>query len=187
MPKTRGEIKKNNLLSCAACPKFIEDNVYLKCIYCFKNFHNLCVGIASSDKSTGSTINTWECPDCKVARKRGGDNSNTPLRGATATYSPPTISDSAQNVTMRRREMSPQPSLTSTDIRNIIREELELVQNSLIDKFKHIVRDMVKEEIHSFESTIEATEKAIAFLNDEYDTIKKNLDMHLQNLSEIRK
>lgn len=66
-------------LVCSACPSKIRDGNYITCKSeeCGKTFHLLCTSVASKYPARKET---WICPDCQAATKKGGDNSTTPIR-----------------------------------------------------------------------------------------------------------
>lgn len=47
----------------------------IKCAHCARLYHSDCIGFSNE-----SSRSQWKCPLCKANFKKGGDNSNTPVR-----------------------------------------------------------------------------------------------------------
>lgn len=66
-------------MNCSACCNIIDDDEgVLRCSRdnCGKLYHPMCTGVRSL---MNVDIDTWTCPECRCAIKRGGDNSFTPV------------------------------------------------------------------------------------------------------------
>lgn len=81
------------MMNCAACCSIIVDKEeYLTCSLdiCHKRYHLSCI----TDKNL-NCYESWICPECRCAAKKGGDNSFTPVGT--------TIEDCSQNITFRNK------------------------------------------------------------------------------------
>lgn len=77
-----GRIMQSCARGCAGCLKIFEDKELYYAfsqVSCGQTYHAICVGqpepITNEDKK-------WTCPECVCMKKRGGDNSGTPVRSS---------------------------------------------------------------------------------------------------------
>ncbi|CAG9118654.1 unnamed protein product [Plutella xylostella] len=96
-------------MDCEACQQKIEDKQqFLVCTVkgCFKHYHIACT---TTSQSAPIDTNTWICQDCICAKKKGGDNSATPVRSAPS------------NITQRKSKPKSKGDLPLDDYSNEIR------------------------------------------------------------------
>lgn len=68
---------------CGACTtKLNRGDTSMRCYQCQSSYHILCIGINSELHKTMSSamLKTWSCPECVSKRKKGGDNTHTPVK-----------------------------------------------------------------------------------------------------------
>ncbi|CAK1589741.1 unnamed protein product [Parnassius mnemosyne] len=62
---------------CEACRANISvTQKRIKCTQCSHNYHSECINFNNDTASRSE----WKCPACIASCRRGGDNSNTPIR-----------------------------------------------------------------------------------------------------------
>lgn len=87
----------NYRCKCAGCNREIQDDEKYICCSdnkCKNPFHHGCVNLTNP---TQATIKSWSCPSCLCAKKKGGDNTLTPVRPS-------------DNVTVRKPKAAAAPS-----------------------------------------------------------------------------
>ncbi|CAH0725317.1 unnamed protein product, partial [Brenthis ino] len=139
------------------------------CRSCKKRYHYNCVSTSKTSYAelTENYKSTWLCPIC--ARPKS-DNTNTPIRGSLSNSALEEYADQSCNVTRRikdseRKIMGPTTAeIDLDDVRSIVREEMK----SLLDVFKKSILD-------EFTSKTNEVLASINFLEDQYETIKKEL------------
>ncbi|CAB3220415.1 unnamed protein product [Arctia plantaginis] len=86
-------------MKCSGCLKASKDINSIKCCgaACDKQFCSMCINIGTMSNEKKKN---WRCPDCCAMKKKGGDNSLTPVRPAD------------ENITLRKKhDESPEENL----------------------------------------------------------------------------
>ncbi|CAB3242255.1 unnamed protein product [Arctia plantaginis] len=86
-------------MKCSGCLKASKDINSIKCCgaACDKQFCSMCINIGTMSNEKKKN---WRCPDCCAMKKKGGDNSLTPVRSAD------------ENITLRKKhDESPENNL----------------------------------------------------------------------------
>lgn len=143
-----------NLNECAGCPNKLDDSPFLQCMLCGDKYHLLCTSFSIADYNDMSVQfkNAWTCDMCRSKEPKKG-NSNTPIRS--------TLYESS-NVTLRSKPQSMSAggtSLTASDVRVIIREELSEIFAAKFQELQNMVS--------CFESSLSA-------YNQELETVKSD-------------
>ncbi|XP_053623349.1 uncharacterized protein LOC128682569 [Plodia interpunctella] len=165
-------------MSCAGCfaSVTLDDSITCAAKSCKKSFHLLCT---KTTKLTSHQRKNWTCPECNAAAKKGGDNSQTPVK-------------TCDNVTIRNKSVrtdtcSPvSPTFNIDDIRDVIREELNKVKKCIITELEESLRHMVKSELKKMSETITCLENSVSFVTEEYDNIKKDLVSKTTMIQQLR-
>lgn len=85
--------------TCAGCLSLIKDRLYLTCRTCLKIWDLKCANIPEcrfNNTMSPERKKNWRCPECKCKQKKGGDNSETPVKQTE------NLDRSYNNVTIRR-------------------------------------------------------------------------------------
>ncbi|CAH0719024.1 unnamed protein product, partial [Brenthis ino] len=151
------------------CHRLPSSTEVILCRSCKKRYHYNCVSTSKTSYAelTENYKSTWLCPIC--ARPKS-DNTNTPIRGSLSNSALEEYADQSCNVTRRikdseRKIMGPTTAeIDLDDVRSIVREEMK----SLLDVFKKSILD-------EFTSKTNEVLASINFLEDQYETIKKEL------------
>ncbi|CAG5034122.1 unnamed protein product [Parnassius apollo] len=82
-------------MKCAGCLKVTKNASVITCTSpkCEKTYCSYCINLTSV---TVEGKKCWKCPECSVSKKKGGDNTQTPIRS----------NPDSQNVTMRKKDVS---------------------------------------------------------------------------------
>lgn len=150
---------------CLGCTKQIKSNDLKTCSVCVAHYHYQCLGVSSDNflKESKQYKANWKCPQCKVTEKRGGDNTNTPIR--------------QQSVD------SPRISL---DI-----EDLKMFMESRFECFKEQILKEVKQSLENYyENMLKRTEKveeSIAHLSVKYDDFSSKMSGIDQDMKSLKK
>lgn len=190
MKKTRNDSKKPPIKKCAGCMGIIDsdNNNHYRCKFCKKLYHALCLNVTSSQNTLEEASGTsWECPDCKNSKLRGGDNTNTPIRSIGSTSQE---CDATQNVTIRRKagnESSPGIQMTSiNDIRVIIQEVIDNMLPTIIERINIGLRSIVREELKCMKEDLCSMERSVEFLNEQYELSKIECNKQLHTVHELK-
>ncbi|CAG4958156.1 unnamed protein product [Colias eurytheme] len=173
-------------MKCSGCLKVFKDNNSVKCTLksCGKIFCQLCI---NANGLTAEQKNKWECPICSSAQKRGGDNSNTPVRST---------SDS-QFITMRKKDSSI-TEVTGNDVKELTSEIRRLTQefSSIKQRLEDATQSLIicNERIEMLEGKVTANESRIKILecnNREINVLKATIsnlqsDLNLQAQQHLR-
>lgn len=184
---------------CEACKGNITvTQKRIKCSNCSQLYHSECVNYNNE-----STRSQWKCPNCFAYQRKGGDNSNTPIRGAKTAkelpLNPPknkgvTATTSSADMYGQTSQESTNPSTaTSPEIGNTCTYSLSenslvlQIENMLDVKLNLLKKDMVK-EIHSslvtefrkdlqkINTKYNELENVCAKLHEEKEDLRKNLN-----------
>lgn len=156
---------------CAACLNELIDSSAMHCTCCKEQYHLLCLNLSQNEYNafTDDFITKWTCDMCRSKGRKGGDKTNTPVRG---------VSSPQLEFVTQRTKPRPGPSvsaLTASDIREIIRDELNF--------FKQQINPQLVEVANAV-STLQAT---ISFFNSELEAMKASQAAQasrLQNMQE---
>lgn len=163
-------------LSCAGCKNSITDKSYVKCTQnrCDKHFHFLCVGLS------GPATNSWVCPDCYSSKRKGGDNSATPVRPSeNITYrkQKPSIplEQTCHDTTLRSELSGGQGKVDSisqqfTNLREEVRKMLTDFSTTQGNELKKVT--LALKEVQQSNHNIE---KSVAFLTAQNEEFKKKI------------
>ncbi|XP_072934838.1 uncharacterized protein [Epargyreus clarus] len=141
---------------CSGCLNKLNGSPFVQCSRCHGNYHLSCVNISQKDYDDmpNDLRFTWICVMCRSKERKGGDNSNTPVRSIS--------SPQHEYVTQRAK---PRPAncscLSASSIRDIIREEL---QNS----FKLQVHPRLTE----VQNAITSLEQSMSKFKEELDNVR---------------
>lgn len=117
-------------INCSACPSKIRDSNYIVCKSdkCDKTFHLLCANVANLPIAGKET---WICPDCQAAAKKGGDNSATPVRfQVLAAENIPAHKKGTQN--RKAQEGTHKEVITSEEGLQALTSEIKLLRQDMI-------------------------------------------------------
>lgn len=74
----------NMALICEGCSDTVADIEAMACTQCPRRYHYACLGVSKTnfEKQRKAFKANWKCPVCLNSQRKGGDNSNTPIRCA---------------------------------------------------------------------------------------------------------
>ncbi|CAG4940581.1 unnamed protein product [Parnassius apollo] len=101
-------------MKCAGCLKVTKNASVITCTSpkCEKTYCSYCINLTSV---TVEGKKCWKCPECSASKKKGGDNTQTPIRS----------NPDSQNVTMRKKDVS-DCQTPETEIRELTANELNI-------------------------------------------------------------
>lgn len=153
---------------CAGCLNKLNDAKFMTCSRCKAKYHNSCLNFTTENYNAMSNElkSKWVCSLCYSKDRLGGDNTNTPVR---ATPSP-----QQDYVTQRTKARSvPNCScLSASNIRDIIREELQL-------SFKQLIHPQLLE----VRNAVTSLEESMSRLTEDLNNIKAE---QIAQVTEIR-
>lgn len=124
--------------SCAACLNVIVGPEFVKCSRdsCKQTYHkDICMNGGVLTKSNKE----WICPICKCEMKKGGDNSNTPVRQLD--------SQNKANVTLRRRDKNI-PAVPTSSVSDSSDSLSDLGLHALTSEIKLMRQDILELKDH---------------------------------------
>lgn len=192
---------------CEACKGNITvTQKRIKCSNCVQLYHSECVNYNNESTSRSQ----WKCPDCIASQRKGGDNSNTPIRGAKTvkdlSINPPKNKEIAASTSSTDMcgQTSTSPSIAvSPDIGNTFSYKLSenslvlQIENMLDVKLNLLKKDMIKEiktslivefrnELQAINTKYNELEILCTKVHDENEDLRKTLDTLQTNLIEDR-
>ncbi|CAK1601496.1 unnamed protein product [Parnassius mnemosyne] len=172
---------------CEACRANINvTQKRIKCTQCSHNYHSECINFNNDTASRSE----WKCPACIASCRKGGDNSNTPIR---SNKSPSKI---VHDKTMIRpsNKSSDQPTpITETSscqpynlelinsIELLLDKKLSAIKFDIIQELKLSLITEIKNEITSNLKQLEESHNSL--LND-YNNLKSNFEKLQQNVQD---
>ncbi|XP_028025700.1 uncharacterized protein LOC114239608, partial [Bombyx mandarina] len=146
------------LIQCAGCLDKIKDTPFLRCSRCDAVFHHSCLNISLKDYAamTNEIKAVWLCVLCCSRDRKGGDNSDTPVRVAS------TPQHGYVTHRTKTRVVDHSSSCVSAEgIRDIIREELQnLFKMSFLPKLMEV------------QNAVSTLESSLSFFNEELERIR---------------
>lgn len=165
--------KKNQ---CAGCLSDLG-MYFLQCSLCSKRYDLDCcrLDIEQYKKLSDTYKTTWSCVACCSSRRKGGDNTNTPVRGvrggATADAVPPSTRPN-ENVTIRPKGNAPAPI---SDDEGMYVSECRL-REILQHELKSTIRTYVSEELKHINVQLSEFKESLTFFNQQYEDLKNKFD-----------
>ncbi|XP_069357744.1 uncharacterized protein [Maniola hyperantus] len=177
-------MSSNSTNKCSACGNKAARKTALTCADCSDYFHFLCLGI--DEEQSASLANqykaTWRCPNCITRQKRGGDNSNTPVRS-------PQISTAAKTLDDICTVSS--PAICSREEQNIMLGENSMatmindIKKSVIEAVQSTLQNMLDSKFSELTKQISELSTSVSFFSTKYDEITKRLEMRDKEVTEL--
>lgn len=163
--------------TCEACREHISVTVKrIKCSLCSCLYHSDCVGF-SGDSASSRT--QWKCPNCVAAARKGGDNTNTPVRAEKSSKLPrPAGADSAETTTPDATSDLRLPVDNSTlfsRFEGILDSKLNAIKNEIVEQLKSTIFSELKGEIVALSSEYSQLQVSHNQLQLENDQLKRDL------------
>lgn len=160
--------------TCEACREHISVTVKrIKCTLCNSMYHSECVGFTGDSTSARTQ---WKCPKCTAATRKGGDNSNTPVRTEKSAKITRTagISESADPTTSECSDADVPPALFSR-FEHILDVKLRSIKDEIVEELKTTVFMELKHEITALSSEFSQLQASYNNLHHENDKLKNDL------------
>lgn len=141
---------------CSGCLNKLNGSPTVQCSRCQGKYHLSCVNISQVDYDAmpNELRSTWVCVICRSKERKGGDNSNTPVRAIS--------SPQLEYVTQRAKPRTANCSgLTASNIRDIIREEL---QNAF--------KNQIHPRLADVQNAIASIEQSMLYYKEEFENVK---------------
>lgn len=137
---------------CNACLKELANAPVLRCSRCKAGYHYTCMNYSLSefDALSAELKSRWVCVQCRSRERKGGDNSNTPVRSNNSNAQTSPQLDFVTQRTKARTGSNSCSCLSASNIRDIIREELKLLFTNQIHPEIQEVRNVMS----SLEATV---------------------------------
>lgn len=147
---------------CNACLKELANIPSMDCSRCMTSYHHFCINISLPDFNDLSDEfrSKWICVLCHSRERKGGDNSNTPVRNNSSTI---LASPQLEFVTQRTRTRTGNSCscISASNIRDIIREELQT-----------LFANKIQPEMTEFRNSLSSIEMSMAHFNAELEKVK---------------
>ncbi|CAG5056745.1 unnamed protein product [Parnassius apollo] len=170
---------------CEACRANINvTQKRIKCTQCSHNYHSECINFNNDTASRSE----WKCPDCTASCRKGGDNSNTPIR----TNKSPSNTVYDKTTYRSSKKSSDQPTcITETSscqpynlelinsIELLLDKKLSAIKFDIIQELKLSLITEIKNEITS---NLKQLEESHNSLLNEYNNLKSKFEKLQQNV-----
>lgn len=165
-----------------------NDEKFITCRKCIKDYHIGC--LQSSDKYVTDDFsdNNWKCPLCRSGKGNGPRHDETPLRQSdTAKKDANTRSHKRQALgSPSPSQKSPSPSinqtLTSGDIRGIIREEM----TEMFGKMNNALC-AITSEVKTIKTDISEIKDSLNYVNQQYEDVMCELQLTKDKVKSLEK
>ncbi|CAG5033281.1 unnamed protein product [Parnassius apollo] len=170
---------------CEACRANINvTQKRIKCTQCSHNYHSECINF-NNDTALRSE---WKCPACTASCRKGGDNSNTPIRTNKSLSN--TVYD---KTTYRSSNKSTDQPTCITETSSCQPYNLELINSIelLLDKklsaikfdiFQELKLSLITEIKNDITSNLKQLEESYNSLLNDYNNLKSNFEKLQQNV-----
>ncbi|VVC86638.1 unnamed protein product [Leptidea sinapis] len=163
--------------TCEACREHISVAVKrIKCTQCNNMFHSECVRFTGDSTSSRTQ---WKCPNCVAIARKGGDNSNTPIRvDKSSKIARSTRTDSADptiSICDDTRATTAANSMLIGRFESILDAKLKTIKDEIVEELKSTVFTELKNEIVSLSSKLSQLQVAQNHLQSENDQLKSDL------------
>ncbi|XP_045783735.1 uncharacterized protein LOC123879920 [Maniola jurtina] len=156
----------------------------IKCIICNFMYHSECV------RFTGDTTSArmqWKCPSCVATERKGGDNSNTPVRVEKTSKTVRTVAaDSDISESERDVPVAPtynDPNLIVSRLEHFLDAKLQSIKCEIIEELKTTIFTELKNEITSLSSQFSQLQTSYSQLQLENDHLKSDVCALLERIS----
>lgn len=157
---------------CAGCLNTLNDTPTLQCSRCNAKYHYYCMNLTQPDyvAMSDETLSNWICVLCRSKERKGGDNTNTPVRA-------PIYSPQPDFVTQRSktRNAASCSCLSADNIRDLMREEL-------LNFFQH----KINPQLSDLRSALTSIETSVSYFNEELEKVKAQTAAQAANIESIR-
>ncbi|CAG5039835.1 unnamed protein product [Parnassius apollo] len=170
---------------CEACRANINiTQKRIQCTQCSHNYHSDCINY---NNDTASRYE-WKCPACTASCRKGGDNSNTPIRTNKSpsnivydktTYRPSNKSSDQPTCITETSSCQPYNLELINSIELLLDKKLNAIKLDIIQELKLSLITEIKNEITS--NLIQLKESHNSLLND-YNNLKSNFEKFQQNV-----
>ncbi|XP_039763825.1 uncharacterized protein LOC120636417 [Pararge aegeria] len=161
--------------TCEACKEHISVTVKrIKCNLCSCMYHSDCVGF-TGDSTQART--QWKCPNCVAAARKGGDNSNTPVRVDKLNKIQRSVCDDSDDALSKRdvtKELTDNSKLLCR-FENILDSKLKTIKFEIVEELKTTIFAEIKSEIASLSSEFSQLQASYSQLQIENDHLKNDL------------
>ncbi|KAG7301208.1 hypothetical protein JYU34_007214 [Plutella xylostella] len=146
-------------MDCEACQQKIKaKQPFIVCTTqgCGKHYHIACT---TTSQSAPIDTNTWICQDCICAKKKGGDNSATPVRSAPS------------NITQRQGKPKSKVEVPIDDYANeirLLRKEMGKITESVAEVLKSM--KTYNERLDKIDAKLDSTDTRLKVLETQRDT-----------------
>lgn len=161
---------------CAACLMKSKDTPLMHCSRCTEFYHHTCLNITLKDYQAMSEEykSTWICVHCRSKERKGGNNSDTPVRAGGL---PPSVSPQPEYVTQRKkpRASADCSCLSAGSIRDIIREELQ-----------NLFKQQIQPQLLKVQNEVSSLKASMAHFNEELEKIKASNATHHSMIESLK-
>lgn len=169
----------------------------IKCTVCLHVYHSECINYNSDSASRSQ----WKCPTCVAAQRKGGDNSNTPVRNpkptiqtqeaagvkslpstptATEPALPPLLPATAPGIIQPMEAAAVNEFVTQME--SILDVKLNAVKGEILQNFKATFIDEFKKQMATMTTKFNHLEVSHNTLRNEHDDLKKDYDKLKQSV-----
>ncbi|VVC95316.1 unnamed protein product, partial [Leptidea sinapis] len=163
--------------TCEACQAHISVTMKrIKCINCNHIYHSECVRFTGDSTSARTQ---WKCPKCVANERKGGDNSNTPVRVEKINKTARTVaanSDISVSVCdVPAASIDKDANLIINRLENILDAKLQSIKYEIVEELKATIFTELKNEIASLSSQMSQLQTSYSQLQDENDHLKSDV------------
>lgn len=187
----------------------------MKCSICKNLFDHVCSGFEIDEipKLKPGYLATWNCVICCGGRRRGGDNSGTPVRAALGNtegvLGGAEVSDT--NVTVRNKRKgiiksstdkarplvppttihlkSPPPSSSSSSPNMRVDEYKlrEIIRKEITSAINESVNKLISNELNTIKVQLTEFAESLTFFNNKYEDVRAGLEVQSQTMANLER
>lgn len=179
--------------TCEACQAHISVTMKrIKCSQCSRIYHSECVRFSGDSVSARTQ---WKCPKCVAAVRKGGDNSNTPVRIEKSSKPQRSVDTEPITIATERKVYAVPPDHVNLINRfeGVLDAKLKTIKHEIVEELKETIITEIKSEIISLSSEFSQLQASYCQLQTENDSLKndvcvlqKQISLCEDQLSELR-
>lgn len=178
--------------SCGGCKDEIKRQRVV-CPRCKTSFHQTCVNYKGPQTLPANKVAAdWLCPDCTSKSRRGGDNSNTPLRtpstlAVEAVAGAGKSSDADADVSESDSDTAGLPTTITTvklDDNIIAAVQLE-IRKSLKGELSSTIKTLLQRELAPIRQDLIDLKHSLEFFNNKYEEHQQSIQKLTNNIASI--
>ncbi|XP_053606954.1 uncharacterized protein LOC128673250 [Plodia interpunctella] len=167
--------------SWGCCSAKANEESYIVCDICVKQYHAECLGMTSD--YIPQENEKWICPICKMTCVTNHNNDSTPVRFNPNVTVRPTKRQALQSPPNSSTE---EAAITKEDVRAIIEEVSQQQMEGLVSQFRALFSTMLETQMKPLRDQLTDVKESVTFMSGQYDEIIKQNKRNLEIITDLQ-